>query len=48
MAIHQSAARARPGSRGYVVEVAVLYAATGEVLLDTLVSPGCTTQPGAR
>lgn len=33
---------------GYVVEVAVLDAATGQVLLDTLVNPGCPVQPGAR
>ncbi len=33
---------------GYVVEIAVLDAATGEVLLDTLVNPGCPVQPGAR
>ncbi len=33
---------------GYVVEVAVLDAATGEVLLDTLVNPGCPVQAGAR
>ena len=33
---------------GYVVEVAVLDAATGDVLLDTLVNPGCPVQPAAR
>ena len=33
---------------GYVVEVAVLDAATGAVLLDTLVNPGCPVQPAAR
>jgi hypothetical protein len=33
---------------GYIVEIAVLDAATGQVLLDTLVSPGCPVEPGAR
>jgi DNA polymerase III epsilon subunit-like protein len=33
---------------GYVVEVAILDAATGDVLLDTLVNPGCPVEPGAR
>jgi hypothetical protein len=33
---------------GYVVEIAVLDAATGDVLLDTLVNPGCPVQPAAR
>jgi len=33
---------------GYVVEVAVVDAATGATLLDTLVNPGCPIQPGAR
>jgi Exonuclease len=33
---------------GYVVELAVLDAATGDVLLDTLIDPGCPVQPGAR
>jgi len=33
---------------GYVVEVGVLDAATGEALLDTLVNPGCPISPGAR
>ncbi len=33
---------------GYIVEVAVLDAATGETLLDTLVNPGCPVEPGAR
>jgi Exonuclease len=33
---------------GYVVEVAVLDAATGATLLDTLVSPGCHISDGAR
>lgn len=33
---------------GYVVEVAVLDAATGQVLLDTLVSPGYPVAPEAR
>lgn len=33
---------------GFVVEVAVLDAATGDVLLDTLVNPGCPVEPGAR
>jgi hypothetical protein len=35
------------GLVGYVVEIAVLDAATGEVLLDTLVNPGCPVEPGA-
>jgi DNA polymerase III epsilon subunit-like protein len=30
------------------VEVAVVAAATGATLLDTLVSPGCPIQPGAQ
>lgn len=33
---------------GYVVEIGVLDAATGDVLLDTLVNPGCPISPGAR
>lgn len=33
---------------GYVVEIAVVDAATGDTLLDTLVNPGCPIQPGAR
>jgi len=33
---------------GYVVEVGVLDAATGEALLDTLVNPGCPISAGAR
>jgi hypothetical protein len=33
---------------GYVVEVAVVDAATGATLLDTLVNPGCPIQPGAK
>ncbi len=33
---------------GYVVEVAVLDAATGQVLLDSLVNPGCPVHPEAR
>jgi hypothetical protein len=33
---------------GYVVEVAVVDAATGATLLDTLVDPGCPIQPGAQ
>jgi DNA polymerase III epsilon subunit-like protein len=33
---------------GFVVEVAVLDAATGEVLLDSLVNPGCPVHPQAR
>ena len=36
------------GLAGYIVEIAVLDAATGEVLLDTLVNPGCPVEPGAR
>jgi hypothetical protein len=36
------------GLAGYVVEIAVLDAATGDVLLDTLINPGCPVQPGAR
>jgi hypothetical protein len=32
---------------GYVVEIAVLDAATGEVLLDSLVNPGCPVHPEA-
>ena len=31
-----------------MVEIAVLDAATGDVLLDTLVNPGCPVQPAAR
>jgi hypothetical protein len=33
---------------GYVVELAVLDAETGEVLLDSLVNPGCPVHPEAR
>jgi hypothetical protein len=33
---------------GYAVEIAVVDAATGDTLLDTLVNPGCPIQPGAR
>jgi len=33
---------------GYVVEVAVVDAATGSTLLDTLVNPGCPIEPGAQ
>jgi hypothetical protein len=33
---------------GYVVEIAILDAATGAILLDTLVNPGCPISDGAR
>jgi DNA polymerase III epsilon subunit-like protein len=33
---------------GYVAEIAVVNAATGETLLDTLVNPGCPIEDGAR
>ena len=33
---------------GYVVEIAVVDAATGDVLLDTFGQPGCPVEPGAR
>ena len=33
---------------GYVVEIAVVDAATGATLLDTLVNPGCPISAGAR
>ncbi|MFI6134040.1 exonuclease domain-containing protein [Micromonospora sp. NPDC051141] len=33
---------------GYLVEVAVVDACTGETLLDTLVKPGCEVEPEAR
>lgn len=36
------------GLAGYIVEIAVLDAATGKVLLDSLVNPGCPVEPGAR
>ncbi|MFI7074268.1 3'-5' exonuclease [Micromonospora sediminicola] len=36
------------GLHGYIVEVAVIDAATGETLLDTLVNPGCDVEPEAQ
>lgn len=33
---------------GYVVEIAIVDAATGETLLDTLVNPGCPIELGAQ
>ncbi|WP_053065445.1 3'-5' exonuclease [Micromonospora sp. RV43] len=36
------------GLAGYIVEVAVIDACTGEVLLDTLVNPGCEVESEAR
>ncbi|MFY1573298.1 exonuclease domain-containing protein [Verrucosispora sp. WMMD703] len=33
---------------GYLVEVAVIDACTGDTLLDTLVAPGCEVEPEAR
>jgi hypothetical protein len=36
------------GLAGYLVEVAVIDASTGETLLDTLVAPGCEVEPEAR
>jgi DNA polymerase III epsilon subunit-like protein len=36
------------GLTGYLCEVAVIDAATGATLLDTLVHPGCAVEPEAR
>ncbi|MEV0733397.1 exonuclease domain-containing protein [Polymorphospora sp. NPDC050346] len=36
------------GLAGYLVEVAVVDACTGQTLLDTLVAPGCEIEPEAR
>jgi hypothetical protein len=33
---------------GYVIEIAVVDACTGDTLLDTLVNPGCAISPGAQ
>jgi hypothetical protein len=33
---------------GYVIEIAVVDACTGQTLLDTLVNPGCAISPGAQ